>query len=60
VKKVIIGQESSCSLFIPVMPCQRLFQQKPRYIIVNVLVLACFIFFARPLNVSGIGFNAVH
>ena len=24
-KKVIIGQESSCSLFIPVVPCQRLF-----------------------------------
>jgi len=25
VKKVIIDQESSCSIFIPVVPCQRLF-----------------------------------
>lgn len=59
-KKVIIGQESSCSLFIPVMPCHRLcFVQKLQYIIVQVLVLACFIFVNRPLNVFNVGFNAV-
>jgi hypothetical protein len=60
VKKVIIGQENSCSLFIPVMPCRRLcFIQKPQYIIVQVLVLACFIFVNRSLHVSDAGFNAV-
>jgi hypothetical protein len=60
VKKVIIGQENSCSLFIPVMPSHRLcFIQKPQYIIVQVLVLACFIFVNRSLHVSDVGFNAV-